>query len=89
MNFVVEMSLGWQLQNWVRDERDKSMGNYASMTSRFSKTDIMALASQMSVSEKDLLAKYAAKYAQVTALCQGVWSPEGVRGVMQAVSKAQ
>ena len=85
MNFVVETSLGWQLSNWVRDERDKKVGKYACMASRFSKRDIYALASQMTVNQDELLAKYAAKYAQITDLCQGVWSPTGVQGIMLAV----
>ena len=85
MNFVVETSLGWQLSNWVRDERDKSVGNFACMSSQFGKKDICALADQISVNPEEMLAKYASKYAQINALCQGVWSPEGVRGIMQAV----
>ena len=85
MNFIVETSLGWQLSNWVKDERDKSVGKYASMTSRFSKEDICELAFQMTVNEEKLLEKYAAKYAQINELCRGVWSPSGVQGLMQAV----
>ena len=87
MNFVVETSLGWQLSNWVRDERDKSVGKYACMASRFSKHDIYGLAAQMAVDPEELLAKYAAKYAQINLLCQGVWSPEGVSRTMHAVRK--